>query len=809
MGNIKQPDPVRVLLKYKGTEYICKYMPVGWRDQSGSWSFSFEKFGYNYKHETKELQFVKEDADFIRQCVDEGGISANIEFTVQLRQNNWTYKDNFHGKLDFATQFINEMNFVQCGVLEAGMKKAITKDGKTNYDMPFDNDAVDIEVTEGMQLKENVRYSAENTSELFVSSGPGYWIVGTFTINLNLDDANSNILTSALRFGSQSGFLGGQAAQTTLVPFLTTTQANQEFDITIPLKLDIKIKSKHLNSNTNLYLSIYDVTTEPPQRHYDLKIFKFSDLDIIDGFFVGEFNVTASVIFTIGNNIKKYAIMFGALNGIAVDNSYLPKDVVFDVEGNISFDFWGIVNSGTFNFKAYRAETFGQKLLDKIYQGATFEVPFLQQMEQNDMQLFITSADAIRGIKPTDEQPQGALIKTNFNEFLKNLDCLYSTAQKANNTESKFDIVKKPDIFDANNEILNLGKVKNLQAIMPETDWFKNNVQVGYEKQEYNYPLGRQDFANTLEFNNDIDLAQQKMELISKYRADYTGVHLLHFDYVNSDKKDSKSDNDVFWILAFKKQVQVSHDVIYTRTLPLSQSVSSIYISAGQSVQRGQELMHVKINNSSPLIEFPVYAEWSGVITSLNVSVGSSVSNGTLLCVIRETTQWQAISGESELNFQINGLEGGGYFNIMLSPKQMLINHARFFASILDKHAKILRYTSSTETMSDLSITTLYYPPTEIVEKADLSVANAVPFFKPIIFEFDALVGRDLAEILGDTPCGYFTFEYNNLVLKGFPIAIEGGIENSEQGVKCIAHPDTPDNIQEILHKRLPNKLYK
>ncbi|MDR1349009.1 MAG: hypothetical protein LBJ63_11405 [Prevotellaceae bacterium] len=71
------------------------------------------------------------------------------------------------------------------------------------------------------------------------------------------------------------------------------------------------------------------------------------------------------------------------------------------------------------------------------------------------------------------------------------------------------------------------------------------------------------------------------------------------------------------------------------------------------------------------------------------------------------------------------------------------------------------------------------------------------------------IFGRDLAEILGDTPCGYFTFEYNNLIIKGFPIAIEGGIENSEQTVKCIAHVDTPDNIQELLHKRLPNKLYK
>jgi hypothetical protein len=135
------------------------------------------------------------------------------------------------------------------------------------------------------------------------------------------------------------------------------------------------------------------------------------------------------------------------------------------------------------------------------------------------------------------------------------------------------------------------------------------------------------------------------------------------------------------------------------------------------------------------------------------------------------------------------------------------MNHARYFASILDKHDKILRYTSSTETMSALE-----YDDTElghVVEKADMSVANTEPFFKPILFKFDCIVRKSLPQILGDSPSGYFKFRYNNLDLKGFPIEIEGSLEDSKQTVTCIAHPDTPDDIQEILHKRLPNKLYK
>jgi hypothetical protein len=135
------------------------------------------------------------------------------------------------------------------------------------------------------------------------------------------------------------------------------------------------------------------------------------------------------------------------------------------------------------------------------------------------------------------------------------------------------------------------------------------------------------------------------------------------------------------------------------------------------------------------------------------------------------------------------------------------MRHARFFASILDKHEKILRYTSSTETMSALEYTDTELG--QVTEKADLSVTNAAPFFKPLIFEFNCIVPLSLSEIMGETPAGYFTFKYNNHILKGFPIDVQGSYVNSEQTVKCIAHPDTPDNIQEILHKRLPNKLYK
>ncbi|MDR1347347.1 MAG: hypothetical protein LBJ63_02805 [Prevotellaceae bacterium] len=682
-----------------------------------------------------------------------------------------------------------------------------------------DPDAVNIYIPDGMQLYNQIRYTVDDCWESRqIPDEQTEWAWWKLRMMFNVDLNPNSFIEGKNIIAQSQKFIGGfppySACLTTLEDAISLLPP------TIPSKISgaLNIYTKYIDDRTSvkIYLSKRDPDESTSVIWREEVFFLLKEFYITELNYISEDEREGKIEFDLPFSLeifkdkyREYRLQaeFHVKNGhyipTPVSDEDKAKQYNFIPSDNFSIEFYSNVGTGSFNFKAYKAQTFGQKLLDKIHSGATFEVPFLQEMEQSEnMQLFITSADAIRGIKPTDEQPQGALIKTNFFEFLKNLNYIYSTGQKVNNTESKYDIVRKTDIFDRNNEILNLGKVKNLQALMPELDWFKNNIQVGYEKQEYDYPLGRQEFANTLEFIDDIDIPAQKMELVSKYRADYTGVHLLYYAYVNSDKKDSKSDNDIFFILAFKKSVEL--------IVPRRGANGRVtYIASVGTVVSSTFQLICSIQDTITGITLNITAGRTGVVTDVYVSVGQIITVDTVILNIRTyELQWHAISGKDESGFTINGLDGGGYFNILLSPKHMLKNHAEYFSSVLHKHEKVLRYTSSTETMSDLSIT--FADATKnVVEKADLSVANAEPFFKPMIFEFDALVGRDLAEALGESPSGYFTFEYNNLLLKGFPIEIEGSLERSEQTVKCIAHPDTPDNIQELLHKRLPNKLYK
>jgi hypothetical protein len=317
------------------------------------------------------------------------------------------------------------------------------------------------------------------------------------------------------------------------------------------------------------------------------------------------------------------------------------------------------------------------------------------------------------------------------------LTCLFDMGARSSNTGNNggglFQIVDKSVIFNNEQELLNLGNVKNMRTDKLPDEWLYNGVKTGYEKQEYDYSLGRQDFACILEHINSLNIPNSVLDLVSKYRADYTGVHLLHYDYENNPKKDSKSDNDIFFILAFR------------------------------------------IND-----------KWQAVI------------GGDTWVYSEETPETTEIEGLI--------MQGGGYFNILLSPHRNLSRHNRYFQSIQYKTPQLLKYVSSTETLSNMQST---YRGNSVVEKTDENTGgDSLLLFKPLVFEFECVVPANLAEILGENPAGYFTFHYNDLTLKGFPIEVAGSYKNRSQTLRCIAHPDTPDNIEEILHKKLPNKLY-
>jgi hypothetical protein len=700
-----QPDPIRIILRAGSEEHTCKYLPTGWHDYSSSWIFDHATFGFSLKYSTEQLRFIKEDADFIRRQIDLYGVSAEIDFTVQRRQENWTYADSFSGQVNLSTGYINDRDFIEVDVYEGGFKRAYSQFQKTNYELPLAA-ADTITVPEGMNIYEQAVF---NMNKDFIGSaavddnGDPLFPFGEIAYvdpNITVNEEASNVSTNDLMFTSSE-----------YGRFFTGKQRTEGRTINAKGKLKITFSVWKIDHSKN-----FRIFLRSNQNNWEYDLFNavlapdlgFLDDNIIDVVIEKDFDID---LINLSNMEFGYSLHF----------SYTPYplDYVFYTQtklkcvGNMTITYYGEVNTGSFTFRALKAEEVADRLIKNIYPAATGQIPLLQPFEDAGMQLFVTSGDGIRGIHE-------AVVRTNFAEFFKNIACLFDAGTFISNLQNRYTIMDKKEVLNANRQLLDLGAVKNIQLKCPDDEWLCNTVNVGYERQEYDYPLGRQEFACVLEYTNALKIANKKVDLVSSYRADYTGVHLLHFDYMNSDKTDSKSDNDIFWILALRR---------------------------------------------------PNYNGWY------------AEAGGALLA----------------------GLEGGGYFNILLSPHRNLSRHRNYLKSILDKHEPLLTYRSSTEIQTNI---TSVYNGEQIEEKSNEDLSSGELLFKPLVFVFECVVPANLAEVLGENPNGYFTFHYNNLTLKGFPVEVAGSYKDSSQTVKCVAHPDTPDNIQEILHKKLPNKLY-
>ena len=82
-------------------------------------------------------------------------------------------------------------------------------------------------------------------------------------------------------------------------------------------------------------------------------------------------------------------------------------------------------------------------------------------------------------------------------------------------------------------------------------------VKVGYDKVDYECLNGRDEFRFTAEYTTGLQVTDNKLELVSPYRADAYGLEIVS-QKRGSSSTDNESDNDVFIVgamLAYNKVI--------------------------------------------------------------------------------------------------------------------------------------------------------------------------------------------------------------------------------------------------------------
>ena len=76
-----------------------------------------------------------------------------------------------------------------------------------------------------------------------------------------------------------------------------------------------------------------------------------------------------------------------------------------------------------------------------------------------------------------------------------------------------------------------------------------SQVNVGYEKQDYDSVNGKDEFRFTNIYNTGTNMTDNRLELVSPYRADAYGIEFLT-QKIGEDTTDNETDNNVFFVCA-------------------------------------------------------------------------------------------------------------------------------------------------------------------------------------------------------------------------------------------------------------------
>lgn len=149
----------------------------------------------------------------------------------------------------------------------------------------------------------------------------------------------------------------------------------------------------------------------------------------------------------------------------------------------------------------------------------------------------ILAAESVRGLSD-------AKLYSSFTKFCNWMSAVFGFVYEVDGDIIRF--IHRDTLY-VNEVIKDLGGDINEFSCKVEPSLIYSGVRVGYDKQDYDSINGRDEFRFTTEYSSETTLTDNKLELISPYRADVYGIEFLA-QKRGKDTTDNSSDNAVFFV---------------------------------------------------------------------------------------------------------------------------------------------------------------------------------------------------------------------------------------------------------------------
>lgn len=527
---------------------LLKYDPEGWQDDELS-IVRTDKGGFIIDV-SPELKYIRDGKSIIDYAYNNSGVNAVVELIIERYDkliNEW--KQIFKGNLDFTTYSSNN-NSVQITANSGSISNILNSKETQEYAIECLTDVTLNDcISGGVVIAE--WYGTEQDLSIVDTIGDENgmmckWknVSGNYymyrDIKMDLESFENKISRQIV-----------DVIDVTLLNNLSKRVLN--FVNTLSL-------TKNISGNVQLsefdgQLVIYTYNPALDKRYWvklwvGVRDYVTTMLDTSRAVLLGEFTGEFETVPILGYGL-------GEFSGVSV-NANFSFDVefgdgiglfaqVYTYESSYWADFSTFLNLANltavtkinvtselpnFDTKSLSAYTLFEKLAENLV------ITNVKSTFLNTLGAYFTCGDALRGLT----NPK---LKTSMAEFFNTINNIYGASlgiEYIGGVEY-LSLEDKYYFYDAS-KIYHLGKAKELEITPIE---HITSVDVGYEPQNYEDIIGREEFNSTQNWSIPLNIKENKDNRISKIRADGTGIVNAYVEgALVTETEDKTTDNDTF-----------------------------------------------------------------------------------------------------------------------------------------------------------------------------------------------------------------------------------------------------------------------
>lgn len=502
--------------------YKCELLVGGYAygvtDHIKNWddmTVSFKRNDYDgvVRTFTDKFEFVKGARQLILNEYRNNYLKASASIVVSTRNNSWTWTERFRCALDFSTLsddgFTLSINAVDDSVAALIKAKKGTQyeysvnEVKDEKSLLYDRIKMDslIKWIDGATMDEDYYIKL-----IFLPSGSARSVMG-FPIYVT----SSEIATKGkVSFYDVSDF---EYRNINDVGYFLKAES----DLTIHLTMSMLLSNLGLMSRENpeVYLRIYSndgnirTLSSVTLPFYDIIPFTYDrDIEMKQG--------DVLKIFIVNNSGDAFNLKVS--DGAYVNVTFRERDNAVQMN---------VVKASVLLNRLLQSMNGGKEGLTGVI------VPSGENRLDNAM---ILAAESARHMP-------NAKLYSSFTKFCNWMSAVFGYVYDINDKVVTFR--PRKDYFE--NEVVKEIEDYNGYTMNVNSSLIYSQVNVGYDKQDYDSVNGKDEFRFTNIYNTGITMTDNKLEIISPYRADAYGIEFLA-QKIGEDTTDNESDTSVFFV---------------------------------------------------------------------------------------------------------------------------------------------------------------------------------------------------------------------------------------------------------------------